>query len=106
METAWELPDCDNQDADQDSPTHSRCSLEVGQAPMNEAFSPLGSANLETFVSALRGKARFAAAIGKIPQLHAIASELFLGSIDVDIDEDPEIDGKRYVVIRVISNLP
>jgi hypothetical protein len=44
---------------------------------------------------------KLAAVIEKIPELRAVLSELFLGSIDVGIEGDPEIPDKQYVVFVV-----
>ncbi|HUE72031.1 MAG TPA: hypothetical protein VMP01_14180 [Pirellulaceae bacterium] len=44
---------------------------------------------------------RIAAVIDKIPQLHAIASELFLGPVTMEVEEDPEIPGRQCVTISV-----
>ncbi|HVA50177.1 MAG TPA: hypothetical protein VNH11_27680 [Pirellulales bacterium] len=49
---------------------------------------------------------RFAIAVGRMPELVTIASELFLGQITVDTGEDPEIDDKRYVVVHVETQQP
>ena len=37
----------------------------------------------------------------KIPELRAILADLFPGPMEVEIDEDPEIEGKRYLVFQV-----
>lgn len=50
--------------------------------------------------------ARLATVVGKLPQLQAIASELFLGEISVAMEDDPEIEGKQYVVIQVQERQP
>lgn len=57
--------------------------------------------SLRDFVSALKKRARFAAVLGKTRHLEMIASELFLGPITISIDDDPELDDKRYVVVHV-----
>ena len=44
---------------------------------------------------------RLAAILPRIPEIKALVAELFPGSIEVEIEEDPEIDGRRYLVFRV-----
>ena len=56
---------------------------------------------LTAFTSALKKQARLAAAVGKAPQLKAIARELFLGKVQILIEDDPEITDKHYVVVDV-----
>lgn len=61
---------------------------------------------LYDFLTTLKKNARLAIAAGKSPQLLAIASELFVGDISIEIEDDPEIEGKRYLVISVECDLP
>jgi hypothetical protein len=58
------------------------------------------------FESLLKREAQLDVAIGKIPQLEAIACELFPGRVAIAIEEDPEIDDKRYVVVQVEATEP
>jgi hypothetical protein len=81
------------------------CDLsEVGRS--GRPLTPPRRENLQDFVSALKRKVRFAVAVGKVPQLTMIASELFLGSIAVSIEADPELEDKLYVVIHVEATGP
>lgn len=101
MATAWEIADCEWQDEFQnlDHGDHflppSECSVSLEHTASVTAFS-FGS-----FVLALRKQAAFAAAVGKIPHLRAITAELFIGRMNVEIAEDPEVDGRHSIVIRV-----
>lgn len=87
------------------APSSDECdpqSVEI-QKPQSGQARP---ERLYEFVTALKQQARLATAVGKSPQLRAIASELFLGDISIEIEDDPEIEGRRYVVISVESDLP
>ena len=44
---------------------------------------------------------RLAAIMDKEPQLRAIATDLFPGPVAIEVEEDPEIDGWRYLVFTV-----
>jgi len=57
--------------------------------------------DLTVFLDEVRGRARLAAVVGRIPYLRAIASELFLGEIGFEIEEDPEISGRLCVTVSV-----
>ena len=37
----------------------------------------------------------------KIPEIRAIVGSLFPGRIEMEIEEDPEIEGRRYFVFTV-----
>jgi len=61
----------------------------------------LPTPDLSVFLDEVRGRARLAAVVGRIPYLRAIASELFLGDIVFEIEEDPEIPGRHCVTVSV-----
>lgn len=44
---------------------------------------------------------RLAEVVKRIPIIEAGLSELFPGPVEVEMDEDPEIAGKRYLVFTV-----
>ena len=44
---------------------------------------------------------RLAAIMDKEQQLRAIATDLFPGPVAIEVEEDPEIDGWRYLVFTV-----
>lgn len=90
--TLW--PECEGSEDEQ----HSAASFDR-ESPrrMIEA----GRLNSGAFISALRKQARFAAVVGKISKFRAILSELFLGEIKIEFEDDPEIPGKQYLVFAV-----
>jgi hypothetical protein len=96
MDTLWADTNCaDDIDTEQYVPKPSR------QA--NEPRSVQIGCELKEFVDALRRQAKLAIVVGKIGHLRVFASELFLGPIRIDVEEDPEVAGRITVVFNVES---
>jgi len=65
------------------------------------ASTPSQAAPLVPYTGSLPKPDRLAVVMDKLPQLTSIAAQLFPGEVTVEVEEDPEIEGRRYVVFSV-----
>ncbi len=68
------------------------------------ATDPATSSDLTIFGKAIAAPTDFAAVVAKTPELRALAEEIFAAPIIVEIEDDPEISDKQYVVLTVETN--
>jgi len=79
-----------------------RADISVGTRRQSASRAPAPAMpDLKIFLDDVRGRARLAAVVGRIPYLRAFASELFLGDIGFEIEEDPEIPERYCVTVSV-----
>jgi hypothetical protein len=67
----------------------------------NELTSTPSANSLSASVPVILPHDRLAAVMDKAPQLTQIAADLFASKVEVEVEEDPEIEGRRYVVFSV-----
>ena len=96
-------PDFGASEADIESPSPDHVQEDASasirrQAPCRPAAQ---TPDFTAFLDDVRGRARLASVVGRIPYLRAIASELFLGDIGFEVEEDPEIPGRQCVTVSV-----
>ena len=71
--------------------------------PANRGMSCIVEvANIDDLVELIKKKVEWAVVLSKLPILKTIASELFLGKIQIEIEADPEIDDCHYVTFEVM----
>lgn len=71
------------------------------RAPKASPRYMLRIADVKQFLDAMKKQVQWVVVVGKIPALRAIASELFIGTIQIEFDTDPEIPNYHYVVFNV-----
>ncbi|MEX2139408.1 MAG: hypothetical protein WD894_09110 [Pirellulales bacterium] len=96
MPTIWADLGCE--DEERERPDFRAELFDERSVPVSERAVQASAAS---FLRLLRRRARLASVLGKVPMLRAIASELFLGEIDIYIETDPEIENTQYVVVDV-----
>jgi hypothetical protein len=71
------------------------------RAPKASPRYMLRIADVKQFLDAMKKQVQWVVVVGKIPALRAIASDLFIGTIEIEFDTDPEIPHYHYVVFNV-----